>query len=459
MVDRTAVAFQRLGYDSQFHLSLRLATLQRDSSTAWPNIAYSAITFVLSPLARAILRHRLARGKEDPERWQERLGIAGLPRPSGKLIWMHAVSVGELLALRGLVAELSAHAPSVVFLLTSVSRASSAAIARHMPERSVHQFLPLDLPGSRQRFLDHWKPDLVVWAEQDLWPGLAAEATRRGIPQAFVNVRMNSSAFRRRRFTRALWRGLYQSFELIAAQDKASAKHMEALGAPVPVRVTGSLKPSAPPLSDNTATRASLQKALTGRPVWVAASTHAADERTAMAAQKAVLAVQPDSLIIVAPRHPGRGKGVEDAARAQGLRAVRRTTCPCPAPETEVYIADTIGELGLWYRIADVALIGGSFSANVEGHNPWEPVRLGCAVLHGPHVANFRDDYAALADAAGTREVGDAKELATAVLSDGLADMAGRASVVADIQASRIQVLASDIVSLLKTSNASLAPP
>ncbi len=431
--------------------------MQHDLSIVWPNIVYSAVTSALSPLARPILSRRLGRGKEDPERWREKLGIAGLPRPSGRLIWMHSVSVGELLSIRGLVAELSAQAPSAVFLLTSISRASSVAIARQMPERSFHQFMPLDFRGPRQRFLDHWKPDLAVWVEQDLWPGLVTEATRRGIPQAFINVRMNSTAFHRRRYTRPLWRAVYRNFELVAAQDRVSAEHMEALGASAPVRVTGSLKPLAPPLLDDVTTRKALETTLGGRPVWVAASTHAADEAVAFTAQKALLSAGSGALAIAAPRDPGRGKEVEAAARAAGLRAVRRTGRAFPSPETEIYVADTMGELGLWYRIADVALVGGTFSRSVGGHNPWEPVRLGCAVLYGPHVANFSDDYAALADAAGARAVRGADDVAMAVLSDGLAGMTARASAVADIRASRVRALASDIVSLLRVPDGSVA--
>ena len=425
-------------------------SLQQHPSVTWPDIAYSAITSALSPLALPILARRLTRGKEDPERWREKLGITDLLRPPGQLIWMHAVSVGELLALRGLVTELAGHAPTARFLLTSTSTASAVAIARNMPERSVHQFLPLDFPGPRRRFLDHWRPDLAIWAEQDLWPGLVAEVTRRGIPQAFINVRMNSSAFRRRRWTRPLWRVLYESFELIAVQDEASARHVEALGAPSPVRVVGSFKPLAPPLSHGEVEAVSLRKSLVGRPVWVAASTHPEDETVVFSAIKAIQARRPEILAIIAPRHPARGKDMEAAACAAGFQTVRRTDRAFPASGTEVFIADTIGELGLWYRMADVALIGGTFSESVQGHNPWEPVQLGCPVLYGPHVANFTDDYAALAAGDGARAVGDADELAAAVLSDDLGGMADRAFAVIALQAGRVRALVSDIASCLE---------
>ena len=374
-----------------------------------------------------------------------------MPRPSGQLIWFHAVSVGELLALRGLVSELSALAPSTVFLLTSISRASAVAITQHMPDRSIHQFLPLDFPEPRQRFLDHWKPDLAVWAEQDLWPGFVAEATRRGVPQAFINVRMNSSAFKRRQLTRPLWRALYRNLEMISAQDADSARNIEALGAPAPVTVTGSLKPLAPALAHEAKDLESLRRSLAGRPVWVAASTHAEDEVVALAAQRKIGARRPNVLAIIAPRLPARGPEVQLAAVDAGFQTARRQKCPYPEPETEVFVADTMGELGLWYRTANVALVGGTFSSTVQGHNPWEPVRLGCPVLYGPHTANFTDDYAALAADAGARTVGNADELAAAVLSDDLSAMVDRATAVIETQADRVRALAYDIISLLKT--------
>ncbi len=235
---------------------------------------------------------------------------------------------------------------------------------------------------------------------------------------------------------------------MIAVQDEASASHVEALGAPSPVRVTGSFKPLAPPLLHDAVEVASLRKSLAGRPVWVAASTHPEDETVVFSAIKAIQAGRPEILAIVAPRHPARGKDVAAAACAAGFQTVQRTDRAFPASGTEVYIADTIGELGLWYRIAGAALIGGTFSGSVQGHNPWEAVQLGCPVLYGPHVANFTDDYAALSAGDGARLVGDLDELAAAVLSDDLGDMANRASAVIAIQASRIHALVSDIASL-----------
>ncbi len=238
---------------------------------------------------------------------------------------------------------------------------------------------------------------------------------------------------------------------MISAQDADSARNIEALGAPAPVKVTGSLKPLAPPLAHDAEELESLKRSLAGRPVWVAASTHAEDEVVALAAQRKIGAKRPNVLAIIAPRLPARGSEVQLAAVEAGFQAVRRQKCGYPEPETEVFVADTMGELGLWYRIAKVALVGGTFSSSVQGHNPWESVRVGCPVLYGPHMANFTDDYAALAAGAGARAIGNADELAAAVLSDDLSAMVDRATAVVEKQADRVRALASDIISLLKT--------
>ena len=410
--------------------------------------AFSVASRLLEPAAPAVLRRRLARGKEDPDRWREKLGEASLPRPDGRLVWLHAVGLGEVLALRGLVAAMAAIDPGLRFLLTSTARASAQAAARNLPPRTLHQFLPLDLPGPRRRFLDHWRPDLSIWAEQDLWPGLVAEPARRGIPLALVNARMNAQAYRRRARVRGLYAPLLRAFRLIAAQDAATARHLEALGAPAPVAVTGSLKPAAPPLADSPEERARLAEALAGRPLWLAASTHAEDEEVALAAHRLVLERSPHTLLILAPRIPSRGAEIAQRCEGAGLAAARRSDGAPLASGVQVYIADTIGEMGLWYRLAPAALVGGSFGP-VEGHNPWEPARLDCAVLHGPRTANFAEDYAALAAARAARRVLTAEHLTATLADPQLAETAERAAVLALEHAGAARALARHLVELV----------
>jgi 3-deoxy-D-manno-octulosonic-acid transferase len=410
--------------------------------------AWTAAGYALSPLAAPLLRRRLARGKEDPARWREKLGEPTLPRPEGRLAWLHAVGLGEVLALRGLIAEMADHAPDLSFLVTSTARSSALAAMRNLPPRTLHQFLPLDLPGPRRRFLDHWRPDLSVWAEQDLWPGLIADTAARGIPLALVNARMNAEAYRRRLPMRGLYGPLLSAFDLIAAQDARTARNLEALGAPAPVPVTGSLKPAAPPLADDPATRADFENALGPRPLWLAASTHAEDETVALTAHRAIAEGAPEVLLLLVPRQPARGPEIAEAAHAAGLVPALRSEGRLPNPDTQVYIADTIGELGLWYRLAPAALIGGSFGP-VNGHNPWEPARLGCAILHGPNTANFAADYAALHAAGAARLVRAAPEIAAALADPALPRRAETARALADTHAAGVRDLARDLVGLM----------
>ena len=380
---------------------------------------YLALSAPFAALAERHLRRRLARGKEDPDRWREKLGQAGAPRPDGPLVWLHAVGLGEVLALRGLIAAMTAVRGDLSFLVTSSTLTSARAFAGQMPPRTRHQFLPLDLPGPVARFLDHWRPDLSVWAEQDLWPRAVVAAAARGVPLALVNARMDARAHRARARAGGLYRDLYRRFALIAAQDAGTAERLAALGAGE-VAGTGTLKAAAPPLAVDGAELGRLRAQLAGRRVWLAASTHAGDEAVALAAHAWLMERDPGAVLILAPRDPGR-------AVAVSLPLTRRSAGEAPAPG--VYLADTIGEMGLWYRLAPVALIGGGFG--IGGHNPWEAARLGAAVLHGPGVANFAQDYRDLHDTAAARQVVRATDVLDALEDPGLAAMAARGQALA----------------------------
>lgn len=360
---------------------------------------YLAASHAIPLAAPTLLRRRLARGKELPDRWLEKLGHASLPRPEGLLVWLHAVGLGETLALRGLIAAMATLAPKAEFLVTSTTRGSAEVLAANLPAQTRHQFLPLDAPAYLRRFLDHWRPALSVWAEQDLWPGAVAATAARGIPLALVNARMNGEAFARRRRLRGLYADLFARFRLITAQDEATGDHLRRLGARG-VRVTGSLKAAAPPLSAEPATLQALRQALTGRRLALLASSHPEDEALALSSLRE-MADRP--LLIIAPRAPERGAEIEAAAASHGLRATRRSAGQ--GPEGEVWIVDTLGEMGLWYRLCPVSLMGGTFGAT-EGHNPWEPAALGSAILHGPRVANFAADFAGLNQADAALEIG-----------------------------------------------------
>jgi 3-deoxy-D-manno-octulosonic-acid transferase len=373
-------------------------------------LATRAIPLVALP----VLWHRLARRKEDPDRWREKLGVPGLPRPEGRLIWLHAVGLGEVMALRGLIAALAALAPDVEFLVTSSSRGSAKVFGAALPDRCRHQFLPLDAPGYLARFLDHWRPDLSIWSEQDLWPGAVMATARRGIPLALVNARMNAAALQRRQRWRGLYADLFARFGLIVAQDPDSAAHLTALGA-AGVRVSGAFKAAAPPLATDPLVLDRLRAALAGRLPLLLASSHPEDEAIALQAFHKIADDLRKPVFLIAPRDPARGAEIAAKAAALGLATARRGAGQGPGG-ADVWIVDTLGEMGLWYRLCPITLIGGTFGP-VEGHNPWEPAALGSAILHGPRVANFAADFAALDGAGAALPVG-AEGLAAAFLSD-----------------------------------------
>ncbi|MGH1355452.1 MAG: 3-deoxy-D-manno-octulosonic acid transferase [Thalassovita sp.] len=370
---------------------------------------YLLLTGLICPLVPLLLRRRLKKGKELPDRWIEKLGQPTLTRPQGPLIWMHAVGLGEALALRALIVALKSARPDLNILVTSSTRSSAEALAANGLSGAIHQFLPLDCPRARRRFLEHWRPDLAVWSEQDIWPGFVHAAAKRGIPQVWINARMNADAHRRRARMPRLYRATYQCFARISAQDGATAGFISDLGASA--QIGGSLKPAAAPLSDKPKERLALIAMLAGRRVWLAASSHPEDERVALDAYRNADA---PGLLVIAPRYPHRGSEIETTVAAMGLSVRRRSNGETPDAATEVYIADTTGEMGLWYRLADMALIGGTFS-DIQGHNPWEAAALGCAILHGPRTENFSTDYNGLDGANAATLVRTAPELVHAL--------------------------------------------
>jgi 3-deoxy-D-manno-octulosonic-acid transferase len=409
--------------------------------------AYLLAVRGMGPFLPGYLRRRVTRGKEDPDRWREKLGEASSLRPDGPLVWLHAVGLGEVMALRGLIAAMGRARPDLSFLVTSSARSSALAFAGNTPPRTQHQFLPLDGPGPVARFLDHWRPDLSIWAEQDLWPGLVVATHKRGIPLALINARMNARAFGARARYRGLYRDLYARFAHIFAQDKQSAQHLHVLGA-WDVGVTGSIKSGAGPLADQPEKRAGLAEALAGRKLWCAASSHAADEAVAIAAQAKLFAQDPARMVIIAPRDPVRRDEIVAACRAAGLSVAVRSEGALPSPTDAVYLADTFGDMGLWYRLCPVALIGGGFG-DTGGHNPWEAAHLGCAIVHGPNVPNFAADYAAFHQAGAATEVADAKGLIAVLQDPEMPEQALRAKVLAELGMAGMDQLCTTLLALL----------
>lgn len=368
--------------------------------------AYRFVTRLATPLAPLVLRRRLARGKEDGGRLRERLGYAGKARPDGRLIWIHGASVGECVAALPLIAALQDVAATV--LVTSGTTTSAKVMASRLSAHAIHQYVPIDIPAAAARFLDHWRPDAGLFIDSDLWPNLIFAARARGIPLAVVNARMSERSFRRWRWVNA--GALFAPFSAILAQDEDEARRYKTLGAR-DVRVTGSLKADADPLSADPAALSELQKQIGSRPVFLAAQTHAGEEETLLPAADLLTRRFPNLLTVIVPRHPERGGDIVEMCGARA--AIRRSLGQAITPQTRVYIADTIGEMGLFYRLSGVAFVGGSLIAH-GGQNPLEPAKLGRGVLAGPHTFNFITAYRAIFDAQGMGRVETSNDIAAA---------------------------------------------
>lgn len=372
---------------------------------------YRGGTRLVSPLGRLFLARRRRRGKEDVARIDERRGIPSLARPDGVLVWMHGASVGETVSLLPLVERFIGRGFSV--LLTSGTVTSSRVMGQRLPEGALHQFMPLDMPAYVERFLAHWTPDLALVTESEIWPNMVLEAHRRDVPLVLVNARLSERSFRRWQRLPGFISALLERFDICLAQSELDAGRLRALGAPR-VTVTGNMKFDVPPPPADAGKLEALRRAIGSRPVWIAASTHDGEELAALAAHRALQQAHPDLLTIIAPRHPERGEAIAGAAFRQDLQMARRGNGELPGAGTAIYVADTIGELGLFYRLCPVAFLGGSLVRH-GGQNPIEPAKLDTALLHGPHVRNFTDIYAAFDEGGGAQEVADAAALAQAL--------------------------------------------
>jgi 3-deoxy-D-manno-octulosonic-acid transferase len=361
------------------------------------------------------LRERVAEGKEDPARIGERRGAASLPRPEGRLVWFHAASVGESLSLVELIRRILEETDDVSILVTTGTVTSAGVMAERLPEGAVHQYVPLDARAFVRRFLDHWKPDLAIWCESEFWPTLISETHARGTPMMLVNARMSKASHDRWRFLRGMARSLLGRFDRALVQDDITAMYLRRLGMdPDRMEVAGTLKEGAAALPCDEEDRRETSAALRGRPVWLAASTHDGEERVILDAHDLALKANPRLLLILVPRHPARGDEIAQMLQAEGWRYNRRTAGEMPESDAQVYLADTMGELGLWYRVSPISFVGGSLQP-VGGHNPFEPAALGSAILHGAYVTNFVDIYRRLTAAKAARLVSGPDTLAEAV--------------------------------------------
>jgi 3-deoxy-D-manno-octulosonic-acid transferase len=364
--------------------------------------AYRIATDLASPLVRGYLAWRSRRGKEEPARIEERFGASPLPRPAGALAWLHAASVGESLSMLPLIERLVRDRPSLTLVMTTGTTTSARLMRKRLPPGVIHQYSPLDRRQWAQRFLDHWRPDAVLWVESELWPNTLGEIRARGIPFVLVNARMSPRSFRGWRRLSGTARELLARFDLCLAQSEDDAERLRVLGAKN-VACCGNLKYAAAELPADEVELARLSRAVGERPVWLAASTHPGEETIVADADRRLRAQFPDLLTIIVPRHPPRGLEIAAALTRSGHRVARRGAAEALGRETDIYLADTLGELGLFFRLARVVYVGGSLVPH-GGQNPLEPAKLGCALVYGPHMFNFRAivDELAAADAAAT---------------------------------------------------------
>jgi 3-deoxy-D-manno-octulosonic-acid transferase len=373
---------------------------------------YRIATTLLGPLAPALLNWRRRRGKEDPRRMAERMGYPSLARPKGPLVWLHGASVGEGIALLPLVERLVARGLNV--LVTTGTVTSATILAGRLPAGAQHQYLPLDIPRFLARFLDHWRPGLALVAESEIWPNMLRMAHERGVPLALVNARLSPRSFARWGKAPKVIGSLLSRIDLCLAQTRDDALRLQTLGAPR-VEVSGNLKYDVPAPPYVQSTLAQMTAAVGARPVWFAASTHAGEEEIILGVHQRLREHFPDLLTILAPRHARRGGQIAQVAADFGVPAALRSLGDRITPQTQFYVADTMGEMGLFYRLTSIVLVGKSLGAAQGGQNPIEPAKLGALVLHGPHVGNFAEVYRDLAAARGAVEVADEAALGEAL--------------------------------------------
>ena len=382
--------------------------------------AYRHLAGLLGPVIARRERAKLARQGLDAPRQRERLGHPSCQRPAGELVWLHGASVGESQSLLPLVVRLSDRAPETRVLMTCGTASAARLLDARLPSDVIHQFLPVDSPVYTARFLDHWRPDLAILAESEIWPSMLQALRQRRTPVALVNARLSERSIAAWMRMPATAVELFGQFRLATAQTDAIAEAIIALGTPRDrVRVGPELKSLAPPLPVEDGLLAQVETWRASRPLWLAASTHPGEDQVMLDAHALVRRTRPDALLVIVPRHPERGDDIARLAAERGFvtdqRSRRSGGDQSPASATQVHVADTLGELGLWYRIAEMAFIGASLIAR-GGHNPFEAANLECAILHGPNLANFADAYARLDTAGAAIMIRDEVTLADAVI-------------------------------------------
>lgn len=373
---------------------------------------YTTLGRVVTWFTPGLLRQRAKAGKEDLKRMGERMAQPSRERPEGRLVWLHGASVGEGLSLLPIIEGLRSRRPDVTLLMTSGTVAAAELMGKRLPDGVIHQYAPVDTPDFAARFTKYWAPELAIFAESELWPSLLEAVRSRGTRTALLSARMSEGSIRRWTALSSSAKRLLGGFDLVMAQDRRFADLFTSLGA----RDDGdlNLKLAGAPLPVDEDARAALVAQLDGRPLLVAASTHPGEEAIVLDAF-ARLAKRPDRpLLALVPRHPVRGDDVLELVRGQNFSVARRSLGEVVTDETQVLLADTLGELGLWYSLARISVVGGSLVNGIGGHNPLEPARLVCPFVVGPYTQGWQAVYRSLSAVDGYRTVSDAASLAYA---------------------------------------------
>ncbi|MBA5778370.1 3-deoxy-D-manno-octulosonic acid transferase [Stappia sp. F7233] len=382
-------------------------TLSRAAALALLSL-YDGVGHIAYPVLSLLHRRRARLGKEDPARRGERFGAASQPRPEGDLVWVHAASVGETNAVMPVVRALTDRGLKVV--LTSGTVTSAKTAAERLPDGALHQYVPYDLSGGVAAFLDYWRPAVVMLVESEIWPATFRAVKRRGLPLAILNGRMSPKSTSGWLKARALAQTLFGLVDVCLARSEEDAENYRSLGVR-DVRVVGDLKFESPVPDADPAALEDFRRWIDGRPIWLAASTHPGEEEVVAEVHRRLRDEHPGLLTLLAPRHPNRSGEIRVVLEGRGLNVAVRSRHDLPGPETDVYLADTIGEMGLFYRLSPIVFMGGSFMS-AGGHNPLEPAFCGAAILTGPGFANQQDVYDRLIAEKGTLVVHGAEDLA-----------------------------------------------
>ncbi len=415
---------------------------------------YRAATILGAPLILFYLTQRKAQGKEDIARFGERLGMTVAQRPTGALIWLHAASVGESLSMLPLIDKLLEDRPDSHLMLTTGTVSSAKLMQKRLPERAFHQYIPVDRPAYVRRFLTHWYPDIALWAESEFWPNIITETRSRNIPMVLVNGRISPKSFAGWQRARGLIKTLLQCFTLCLGQSDNDVDRLNQLGSNNSKNL-GNLKFAVPALPADEQELSKIKTTIDDRPVWLAASTHPGEEEIIASVHQSLKTTHPGLLTLIVPRHPTRGADIVRSLKTIGVTTALRSKGDRVTNETDIYVADTMGELGLFFRLSDIALMGKSL-VPLGGQNPLEALRLDCAVIHGPHMMNFQWMSEQMIKQGCSLQVDGKTELA-GTISTLLSDTTKRENMIrqgrtfVDSQSQVVELVASEIETILDT--------